>query len=104
MLFRFECWCNAVQFVDVQHFLENDLPPVDVIMVWHAYLLNPRSVPPTEPLRLVLLNPSHILSWYAEDTTRVRALGALGNLTLFFTTTMVTVDLQLHHAFFGSHV
>ena len=48
---------------------------------------------------LDLLNPSHIVSWYAEDITRVPALGALGNLTLFFTTTMVTIHLPPHHGF-----
>jgi hypothetical protein len=33
-----------LEFTDLQSFLEQDLPPVDVVMVWHAYLLNPRSV------------------------------------------------------------
>ncbi|KAH7921597.1 hypothetical protein BV22DRAFT_1019043 [Leucogyrophana mollusca] len=37
------------------------LPPLDVVMVWHAYLLNP--------------------SWYDEDTTRVSHLRDLTNLS-----------------------
>ena len=52
--------------------------------------------PPTEPRLCYRLNSSHILSWYAEDVTRVPALGALGNFTLFFTTTMVIIHLPRH--------
>ena len=40
--------------------LQHGMPPVDVLMVWHAYLLNP--------------------SWYAEDTSRRPELQGVRNL------------------------
>ncbi|KAI6008032.1 hypothetical protein EDC04DRAFT_2777713 [Pisolithus marmoratus] len=41
------------------------LPPIDVVMVWHAYLLNP--------------------SWYAEDTFRIPALETLAKYNRILT-------------------
>ncbi|KAJ7448314.1 hypothetical protein FB451DRAFT_1053890 [Mycena latifolia] len=35
---RFEIWCKALEPADAQ---KGFLPPIDVLMVWHAYLLNP---------------------------------------------------------------
>ncbi|KAJ7600398.1 hypothetical protein C8J56DRAFT_767239 [Mycena floridula] len=35
---RFERWMESTASIDLQN-----LPPLDVIMVWHAYLLNPKS-------------------------------------------------------------
>jgi hypothetical protein len=37
----FERWCLSIKPSDV---VEQHLPPIDVTMVWHAYLLNPRQV------------------------------------------------------------
>ncbi|KAK0189741.1 hypothetical protein F5146DRAFT_1052324 [Armillaria mellea] len=37
---RFERWCKALKVTRADG-LDKCLPPVDVIMVWHAYLLNP---------------------------------------------------------------
>ncbi|EKM50657.1 uncharacterized protein PHACADRAFT_178388 [Phanerochaete carnosa HHB-10118-sp] len=37
--------------------VEREMPPIDVLMVWHAYTLNP--------------------TWYAEDTTRILILRSL---------------------------
>ncbi|KAJ7683221.1 hypothetical protein B0H17DRAFT_1074432 [Mycena rosella] len=54
---RFEKWCKALQPSHSDKALATLLPPVDVLMVWHAYLLNPR--------------------WYAEDGDRVEALKGL---------------------------
>ncbi|KAK7442079.1 hypothetical protein VKT23_016355 [Stygiomarasmius scandens] len=58
---RFERWCKALEDsdaeVDEDTFLSKVLPPVDVLMVWHSYLLNP--------------------AWYLEDTKRVHVLGSL---------------------------
>ncbi|KAL0950339.1 hypothetical protein HGRIS_010309 [Hohenbuehelia grisea] len=48
---RFERWYNTLSSSDSQAFTTDHLPPVDVMMVWHAYLLNP--------------------GWYAEDCTRL---------------------------------
>ncbi|KAG2335695.1 hypothetical protein BDR05DRAFT_1006548 [Suillus weaverae] len=36
---RFERWCLTIEQSDI---VEQRLPPIDVTMVWHAYLLNPR--------------------------------------------------------------
>ncbi|KAK0491665.1 hypothetical protein IW261DRAFT_1438902 [Armillaria novae-zelandiae] len=38
---RFERWCKELTSADETDFVNQCLPPVDVIMVWHAYLLNP---------------------------------------------------------------
>ncbi|KAK0230085.1 hypothetical protein IW262DRAFT_1261796 [Armillaria fumosa] len=38
---RFERWCKELTSADEADFADKCLPPVDVIMVWHAYLLNP---------------------------------------------------------------
>ncbi|KAJ8597620.1 hypothetical protein M405DRAFT_724080 [Rhizopogon salebrosus TDB-379] len=53
---RFERWCGpgAITSTNIQSYR---LPPVDVVMVWHAYLLNP--------------------GWYIEDTMRISQLTAL---------------------------
>jgi hypothetical protein len=39
---RFERWCKSSRHWTTSSFLNYHLPPCDVIMVWHAYLLNPR--------------------------------------------------------------
>ncbi|KAK7442085.1 hypothetical protein VKT23_016359 [Stygiomarasmius scandens] len=61
---RFERWCKALEDsdadVDEDTFLDKVLPPVDVLMVWHSYLLNP--------------------AWYLEDTKRVPILRSLRRL------------------------
>ncbi|KAH8828620.1 hypothetical protein DL96DRAFT_1595199 [Flagelloscypha sp. PMI_526] len=38
---RFEAWCLSLTQDDVNNFDEDSLPPTDVIMVWHSYMLNP---------------------------------------------------------------
>ncbi|KAJ7343339.1 hypothetical protein DFH08DRAFT_703050 [Mycena albidolilacea] len=54
---RFEKWCKALQPSHSEKGIATILPPVDVLMVWHAYLLNP--------------------GWHAEDIIRVEALKGL---------------------------
>lgn len=51
---RFDRWCITIKHTDEEWM---GLPPIDVVMVWHAYLLNP--------------------SWYAEDIIRIPALETL---------------------------
>ncbi|KAK0472456.1 hypothetical protein IW261DRAFT_1343552 [Armillaria novae-zelandiae] len=41
---RLERWCKELTSDDKMNFADQCLPPVDVIMVWHAYLLNPAYV------------------------------------------------------------
>ncbi|KAH8825620.1 hypothetical protein DL96DRAFT_1609437 [Flagelloscypha sp. PMI_526] len=38
---RFEAWCQALKEGDEEDFMQRALPPIDVLMVWHAYMLNP---------------------------------------------------------------
>ncbi|KAJ6565016.1 hypothetical protein DFH09DRAFT_919796 [Mycena vulgaris] len=54
---RFETWCKALKPSQLEKGLQTILPPIDVFMVWHAYLLNP--------------------GWYAEDVERVVELRGL---------------------------
>ncbi|KAG2747340.1 hypothetical protein P692DRAFT_20935613, partial [Suillus brevipes Sb2] len=67
---RFERWCLTIKQSDV---VEQRLPPIDVTMVWHAYLLNP--------------------SWYAEDTARISQLKPLVHFTDYFPNLLANPDL-----------
>ncbi|KIJ16489.1 hypothetical protein PAXINDRAFT_75707 [Paxillus involutus ATCC 200175] len=67
---RFERWCLTIQASDTEW---RGLPPIDVAMVWHAYLLNP--------------------SWYAEDTTRISKLKALAKYNEGFSICLDFPDL-----------
>ncbi|RDB24427.1 hypothetical protein Hypma_008478 [Hypsizygus marmoreus] len=67
---RFERWCKTLQIRDSEKRIENWLPPLDVIMVWHAYMLNP--------------------SWYREDCSRIHVLGILRELGRQFSDTLGT--------------
>ncbi|TFK20552.1 hypothetical protein FA15DRAFT_708011, partial [Coprinopsis marcescibilis] len=48
---RFDRWVRALKPTDDSIAIEDVLPPIDVLMVWHSYMLNPR--------------------WYAEDGQRL---------------------------------
>jgi hypothetical protein len=39
---RFERWCKSSPHWAKDSSINDHLPPCDVVMVWHAYLLNPR--------------------------------------------------------------
>ncbi|KAG6845551.1 hypothetical protein H0H87_007795 [Tephrocybe sp. NHM501043] len=41
---RFTHWCESLTSSDASRPAAEFLPPIDVLMVWHAYLLNPGSV------------------------------------------------------------
>ena len=47
--------------LSVSEWTQHAMPPIDVLMVWHAYLLNP--------------------SWYAEDTSRRPELRGIRTLS-----------------------
>ncbi|KAF9034107.1 hypothetical protein BJ165DRAFT_1534302 [Panaeolus papilionaceus] len=58
---RFDVWCGKLNESDLNIAWDVFLPPIDVLMVWHSYLLNPL--------------------WYAEDAERIprcRILSRLG--------------------------
>ncbi|KAG6849697.1 hypothetical protein H0H93_006205 [Arthromyces matolae] len=61
---RFSIWCGTLKGDDSRRSAAELLPPLDVIMVWHAYMLNPR--------------------WYAEDCTRLPGLRALRDVSHIF--------------------
>lgn len=54
---RFERWVKSLQFVPLEKFISKHFPPIDVWMIWHAYLLNP--------------------CWYEEDCERLLILQQL---------------------------
>ncbi|KAF7974265.1 hypothetical protein HWV62_13052 [Athelia sp. TMB] len=60
---RFERWVKGMRY---NYAVDSSLPPIDVAMVWHAYLLNPGYV----------AEMSAEL-WYSEDTSRLSVLGSL---------------------------
>ncbi|KAG6841229.1 hypothetical protein C0991_000676, partial [Blastosporella zonata] len=60
----FSIWCKSLQQEDSSQCTAEVLPPVDVLMVWHAYMLNP--------------------AWYAEDCSRIYGLRGLKGLTQMF--------------------
>lgn len=60
---RFERWVKSLQFVPLEKFISKQFPPIDVWMVWHAYLLNP--------------------CWYEEDCERLLILQQLRLLNMF---------------------
>ncbi|CAA7259468.1 unnamed protein product [Cyclocybe aegerita] len=61
---RFDIWCRSLHIDDSRLQPEIVLPPLDVLMVWHSYMLNPR--------------------WYAEDCLRIPACGVLQNFEPLF--------------------
>ena len=41
---RFTRWVSYTRVAPLQQWIQEELPPLDVLMVWHAYTLNPMSV------------------------------------------------------------
>jgi len=65
---RFTTWCESLTVADTTLPAEEVFPPLDVIMVWHAYMLNPR--------------------WYAEDCYRLPGLQVLKDVGRTFATSI----------------
>ncbi|KAF8076953.1 hypothetical protein FPV67DRAFT_1473294 [Lyophyllum atratum] len=65
---RFSAWCNTLGDHDAGRPAVDFLPPLDVLMVWHAYMLNPR--------------------WYSEDTIRIPALRFLAKVGPIFSSSL----------------
>ncbi|PPQ83878.1 hypothetical protein CVT24_006423, partial [Panaeolus cyanescens] len=67
---RFDTWCQNLEYgVDYLNNWSTVMPPIDVLMVWHAYMLNPK--------------------WYGEDGMR-GTLRALKQLDKHFSTALTT--------------
>ncbi|KAF9235563.1 hypothetical protein BU15DRAFT_51289 [Melanogaster broomeanus] len=60
---RFERWVQSLQFVPLAKFVTEHMPPLDVWLVWHAYILSP--------------------CWYAEDCERLSDLQQLRLINMF---------------------
>jgi hypothetical protein len=66
----FEGWYKHVTRLPISTFLEENLPPNDVLMVWHTYLLNP--------------------GWFSEDCARIPALQNIYYLSSIFAEPIVS--------------
>ncbi|OAX30964.1 hypothetical protein K503DRAFT_669727, partial [Rhizopogon vinicolor AM-OR11-026] len=71
---RFEKWCLSIKSSDT---VEQRLPPIDVTMVWHSYLLNPRQ---------------ECFSSF-PDTARISKLKHLTRFSDYFPTLLANPDL-----------
>ena len=80
---RFHRWTATVSVhSDVQTWVRDEAPPLDVLMVWHSYMLNPAYVRSSACAHpdcpwAHSLSPRHYYSWYAEDCVRLPVLQAL---------------------------
>lgn len=81
---RFERWIKSLDNINLAYRSRGFLPPLDVIMVWHAYLLNPGYVD-GHFLQIDVLNTIFDCRWFQEDITRLpylRNLQCLGQLLM----------------------
>ena len=69
--------------LSVSEWTQHAMPPIDVLMVWHAYLLNP--------------------SWYAEDTSRRPELRGIRTLSGYLLQAIVSRGHEVA-AFDSSHL
>jgi hypothetical protein len=81
---RFERWCRSFppDFSLSWGSVEEQIPPLDVLMVWHAYMLNPGFVQsfPLELAALTKPTTPYACRWYAEDCIRLPILAGLRQL------------------------
>ena len=74
--------------------VQTELPPVDVLMVWYAYTLNPVFVLLASLAQLFSPLTRFFDSLYVEDCTRVRSLGTLRDLGERLLTALVRKTLS----------
>ena len=87
---RFERWCGSVRDVHTSA-IEKTLPPIDVVMVWHTYLMWMKSY---QVCLLIFL-----FSWYAEDTMCVLMLSPLPHYTEYLTAHLTSTYFLLRMSF-----
>lgn len=61
---RFECWVKAMRDGSA---VDDSLPPLDVVMVWHTYLLNPGCVDFPSLLSAANIGSQMVLGGYNQD-------------------------------------
>ncbi len=88
---RFSTWCSGLtnDVAGLPNHSFNILPPVDVLMVWHSYMLNP-GYDLTNGLISSQLTVSELTSWYSEDCIRVPQLRLLPHIVSHFTSALVS--------------
>ncbi|KAH9930341.1 uncharacterized protein B0H18DRAFT_1117024 [Fomitopsis serialis] len=73
----FHRWVKYVKRTELATWVTEEAPPLDVLMMWHAYMLNP--------------------TWYAEDCDRIAVLGTLRLLNSYFMPAVILMgDLTLY--------
>ncbi|EPT03014.1 hypothetical protein FOMPIDRAFT_1159610 [Fomitopsis schrenkii] len=72
---RFQRWLKHVKWTEFATWVVNDIPPLDVLMMWHSYMLNP--------------------IWYAEDCDRIPALRTLQSLSAHFMPAVLLIAQML---------
>ncbi|KAL0564519.1 hypothetical protein V5O48_017528 [Marasmius crinis-equi] len=78
--YRFELWCKTLAYNQVRSpetFLSRLMPPLDVFMVWHSYLLNP--------------------ACYQEDVQRVDSVRILEDFHPFLEESLPAISQGLSH-------
>ncbi|KAJ3557415.1 hypothetical protein NM688_g1475 [Phlebia brevispora] len=76
---RFQRWLLLAAKVPMAIWVQQIMPPLDVLMVWHSYLLNP--------------------FWYAEDTTRLPILSDIRSVNDYLLQSIVYVgDISTYEA------
>ncbi|KAH9832611.1 uncharacterized protein C8Q71DRAFT_879588, partial [Rhodofomes roseus] len=69
---RFHRWVKHVKHTELATWVMEEVPPLDVLMIWHAYMLNP--------------------IWYAEDCDRIPVLATLRSLDSSFIPAVILMD------------
>ncbi|KAI0683786.1 hypothetical protein BC835DRAFT_1422969 [Cytidiella melzeri] len=76
---RFWRWVKVVKLTKLSPWIHEELPPLDVLMVWHTYMLNP--------------------VWYSEDCDRLPDLQTLKKLGQRLLSTLIAIeDINTHEA------
>ena len=88
---RFQLWISTLRATPLDiwiHWVQQDLPPLDVLMVWHAYMLDAKygssSARSNNDLKF------RFDSWYEEDIARIELLKPLAILKDRLLTTLVS--------------
>jgi hypothetical protein len=90
---RFHRWLKAgVPLKPLNQWLEEELPPIDVLMVWHAYLLNPLyvTVHTCGSLNDIDVDIQYLCRWYGEDCTRIALIKPLNKLQNYLISAVVS--------------
>ena len=89
-VFRFYRWLLVLDSSGtITHWMEHQFPPIDVLMVWHSYLLNPRCVVISSGIPTKF---DRLISWYMEDCERLPLLRSLKGINDLLLTALVSIS------------